>query len=338
RRLDRIWAAGRTNLARCALLNSWRLWTIFTLVIASVGCRAPRPLEADRVLVNGNIITVDARDSVVEALAIRGGRIVAVGTTAEIEALAGPDTERIDLAGRTATPGLLDLHCHFANGGLSSLYVLDLSYPNIESVEGATEKVKEQVDALGAGEWVVGRGWDEGKLLERRYIYARDLDPVSPDNPVLLTHTMGHYAVANSAALRMANITKETPDPFGGTIDRDEDGNPTGVLKETAQSLVGSLIPDATFEQRKKGIAHLARLHVAEEELPGYVGELSRILELVERMDAVPTDGVEPMAHPLDQTQRLRADEVTEDDQRELFQAAAPAVRDGLYLVPKVIE
>ena len=87
-----------------------------------------------------------------------------------------------------------------------------------------------------------------------------------------------------------------------------------------------------------RGIAYLARLHVADEELPGYVGELSRILELVERMDAVPTGDVEPMAHPLDQTQRLRADVVTEDDQRELFQAAAPAVRDGLYLVPKVIE
>ncbi|HSF18768.1 MAG TPA: amidohydrolase [Vicinamibacteria bacterium] len=216
-------------------------------------------LHADRVLVNGNIITVDAHDSVVEALAIRGGRIVAVGTNDEIEALIGPDTERIDLEGLTATPGLLDMHCHFASGGLSSLYELDLSYPNIESVEGAAEKVREQVEAVGAGQWVEGRGWDEGKLLERRYIFARDLDPVSPDNPVFLTHTMGHYAVANSVALGMANISRDTPDPFGGTIDRDDDGEPTGVLKETAQSLVSSLIPDATFEQRKKGIAYIAK-------------------------------------------------------------------------------
>ena len=213
----------------------------------SLACAPNGGLDADRVLVNGNIITVDADDSIAEALAIRNGRIVAVGPNDEIEALVGADTERIDLEGRTATPGLLDLHCHFAWGGLSSLYELNLSYPNIESVEGATEKVKEQVDALGPGAWVVGRGWDEGKLLERRYIYARDLDPVSPENPVLLTHTMGHYAVANTVALKMANITRNTPDPFGGTIDRDEDGNPTGVLKERAQSLVGSLISDVTF-------------------------------------------------------------------------------------------
>ena len=240
-------------------LRNVKLLAALSVLAGNLACTPSRGLDADRVLVNGNIITVDADDSVVEALAIRNGRIVAVGTNDEIEALVGAGTERIDLEGLTATPGLLDLHCHFASGGVSSLYVLNLSYPNIESVEGATEKVKEKVDAVGAGEWVVGRGWDEGKLLERRYIYARDLDPVSAENPVFLTHTMGHYAVANTVALNMANITKDTPDPFGGTIDRDEDGNPTGVLKEKAQSLVGSLIPDATFEQRKKGIAHIAR-------------------------------------------------------------------------------
>ena len=227
--------------------------------MGNLACTPAGELDADRVLVNGNIITVDPDDSVVEALAIRNGRIVAVGSNDAIEALVGAHTERIDLQGLTATPGLLDLHCHFAGGGMSALYELNLSYPNIESVEGATEKVKEKVDAAGAGEWVVGRGWDEGKLLERRYIYARDLDPVSAENPVFLVHTMGHYAVANSVALNLANITKDSPDPFGGTIDRDADGNPTGVLKERAQALVSALIPDVTFEQRKKGIAYIAK-------------------------------------------------------------------------------
>ncbi len=246
----------------------WILRRFFTnvAVVGALGacmenlaCTPAGELDADRVLVNGNIITVDPDDSVVEALAIRNGRIFAVGSNDAIEALVGAHTERIDLQGLTATPGLLDLHCHFAGGGMSALYELNLSYPNIESVEGATEKVKEKVDAAGAGEWVVGRGWDEGKLLERRYIYARDLDPVSAENPVFLVHTMGHYAVANSVALNLANITKDSPDPFGGTIDRDADGNPTGVLKERAQALVSALIPDVTFEQRKKGIAYIAK-------------------------------------------------------------------------------
>ncbi len=233
------------------------------LVMLSAGCFGPGPrdagLPADTVLVNGNIITVDDADAVVEAVAIRDGRIVAVGTSEDVARYVGAATRRIDLQGLTATPGLLDTHCHFASGGAALLYVLNLSYPNIESVEGATEMVKDAVDETGAGEWVTGRGWDEGKLLERRYIYARDLDPVSPDNPVFLTHTMGHYAVANSAALKMANITRDTPDPFGGTIDRDADGTPTGVLKESAQSLVSSLIPELSFEQKKSGIAHIAR-------------------------------------------------------------------------------
>jgi len=213
---------------------------------------------ADTVFLNGNILTVDDADSVATALAIRDGRIMAVGSDAEVERFVGASTRRIDLEGLTATPGLLDMHCHFASGGASLLYVLDLSYPNIESVEGATEMVRDRIAESEPGAWITGRGWDEGKLLERRYIYARDLDSVSENNPVFLTHTMGHYAVANSVAMKMANITRDTPDPFGGTIDRDADGEPTGVLKESAQSLVGSLVPDLTFEQRKKGIAHIA--------------------------------------------------------------------------------
>src|SRR5204862_6020117 len=99
-----------------------------------------------------------------------------------------------------------------------------------------------------------GRGWDEGKLAERRYITAQDLDRVAPDNPVYLTHTTGHYAVANSYALRLANVTRDTRDPPAGTIDRDAQGNPTGVLKEAAQGLVGSHVPPLTRDEQRAGL------------------------------------------------------------------------------------
>jgi predicted amidohydrolase YtcJ len=137
------------------------------------------------------------------------------------------------------------------------LYVLDLSYPLVTKMGDVVEKVKASVEALQPGEWVQGRGWDEGKLSELRYILASDLAPVSPENPVWLTHTMGHYGTANSLALELANITKDTPDPPGGTIDRRPDGAPTGVLKESAQSLVSRLIPDMTPEQERMGIKRI---------------------------------------------------------------------------------
>ena len=214
---------------------------------------------ADRVLVNGRIITVDARDSIAEAVAIRDGRIVAVGTNREIEALAGPGTHRIDLHGLTATPGLLDAHCHFASGGVDRLFVVDLAYPEVKSVADAVAKVGGQAARRKAGTWIRGRGWDEGKLAERRYIYASDLDAVSPDHPVWLTHTSGHYGAANSLALRLAGITKDTADPPGGTIDRRPDGTPTGVLKEAAASLVARLVPPVTAEQWQAAIRDLSR-------------------------------------------------------------------------------
>jgi predicted amidohydrolase YtcJ len=214
---------------------------------------------ADRVLVNGRIITVDAKDSVAEAVAIRDGKIVAVGTNAQIEARAGPGTERLDLHGLTATPGLLDAHCHFASGGVNRLFVVDVSYPSVKSIADVAAKVGERAARTRPGAWITGRGWDEGKLAERRYINASDLDPVSPEHPVWLTHTTGHYGVANSLAVRLAGITRDTPDPPGGTIDRRPDGTPTGVFKEAAAALVAHLVPKITAEQWQEAIRSQAR-------------------------------------------------------------------------------
>jgi predicted amidohydrolase YtcJ len=234
------------------------LLSLVTLLVAPSLGAPSSSLFADRVLLNGRILTVDAADSVAEALAIKDGKILAVGRSRDIEALAGPATERIDLHGMTATPGLLDAHCHFATGGVDRLFVVDLGYPGVRSVADVVAKIGGQASGAKAGEWIRGRGWDEGKLSDHRYVRASDLDPVSGDHPVWLTHTTGHYGVANSVALRRAGITKDTPDPPEGTIDRLPDGTPSGVLKEAAQSLVGRLVPERTADEWRQAIRALA--------------------------------------------------------------------------------
>ena len=240
-----------------------RLQLITTLVLACcVSCDANE--VADIVLLNGRVLTMAETETVAQAVAVGGDRIVAVGTNDEIETWIGRETVRIDLAGRAVTPGLIDSHVHFANGGTNRLTQLDLSYPNVESIGDVQGMIAEQAGRLAADEWVQGGGWDEGKLEELRYIYASDLDDVSQSRPVWLRHTMGHYGVANSRALQLAGITSETPDPPGGTIDRTADGLPTGVLKESAQRLVSRLIPPATSEQRREGIRTLATAFNAE--------------------------------------------------------------------------
>ncbi|MYD13062.1 MAG: amidohydrolase [Gemmatimonadetes bacterium] len=228
------------------------------------GCTTESPPEADLVLTGGPVITLDAGSRVAEAVAVVGDRVVAVGTVAEIEAMVGPGTERVDLAGRAVTPGLIDAHVHFASGGANRLYNLDMSYPNVENIADVQRMVGEQAALVGEGEWVRGGGWDEGKLEELRYIYATDVDEVDEGRPVWLMHTMGHYGVANSVALEMAGITAGTPDPPGGTIDRDAAGQPTGVLKESAMGLVTRLIPRLGPDQQREGIRSLAGAFNAE--------------------------------------------------------------------------
>ena len=251
---------------------NWRYWTVggcvaVVLGIALASCVAGGPTAgepADIALVNGKIITVDATDSVVEAVAVKDGRIIAVGSSADIEVLVDESTQRIDLEGRAATPGLLDSHAHFGGGGATRLFVLDLSYPEIASVVDVVDKVAERVAQAEPGAWIRGRGWDEGKFEELRYVLAADLDTVAPKNPVWLTHTMGHYGTANSLAMELAGITGSTPDPPGGTIDRDAEGNPTGVFKERAQELVSRLIPPLTPEQVRDGMRDLSQAFNAE--------------------------------------------------------------------------
>ena len=236
---------------------SWRGSALVGLAavsaIASALARAQPP--ADLILVNGTVITVDAADSIAEGVAVAGGKIVAVGTSGAIRALANSRTQTIDLRGRTVTPGLIDTHVHFSE--TADLFSINLSDVAITKIDDVVKRVAERVATAKGGEWIRGSGWDEGKLAERRYVLASDLDKVAPNNPVWLEHTTGHYGVANSYALKLAEVRKGTPDPPAGTIDRDAQGNPTGVMKESAQGLVTRLVPPFTRDQQRQGLVKM---------------------------------------------------------------------------------
>ena len=235
--------------------------SVLTSVLLLTQILAAQGPAADMVLLHGHILTMDAHDSIAQAIAIRHGVIVKVGTDAEVLQFAGkaPGMRVIDLRGHAATPGLIDTHAHIAEGGVAELYGVKLA--DAASIAEIAARVKARVARAKPGEWVTGSGWDEGKLAEHRYVTAADLDAVSPNNPVWLLHTTGHYGVANSLALKLAHITAATADPKAGTIDRDPRGSPTGVLKEeSAMETVTRLIPPTTPEQMRKGILYIQKV------------------------------------------------------------------------------
>jgi len=212
--------------------------------------------KADLILLHGEVLSVDPHDTVAQAIAIRRGIILKTGSDTEIQALAADNARVIDLKGHTATPGLIDTHAHIAQGGVEELYGVKLA--DATSVAEIAERVKTKVPLVKPGDWITGAGWDEGKLSERRYPTAADLDAVAPNNPVWLMHTTGHYGVANSYAMKLAGVSTAFPDPPASTIDRDVTGKPTGVFKEeAAMTLITRLIPETTPEQMRQGILYI---------------------------------------------------------------------------------
>lgn len=200
----------------------------------------------DLVLVGGKILTMDSRSSVAEALAVRDGKILAVGSDAAVRPMAGPQTRVIDLAGKTVVPGLIDTHAHFGAAGLGD-YVVNLG--PAKSVAGALELLKAFVARKKPGEWIITGGWHPpSQLAEKRYLTRQEIDSVAPNNPVYL-RTVGHFAMANSLALQKAGIDKTSPNPSGGSFEKDASGELTGVLVETAIPLVENLVPPFTEDE-----------------------------------------------------------------------------------------
>jgi predicted amidohydrolase YtcJ len=203
----------------------------------------------DALYFNGTIHTMDASRPAVEAIAVEGGRIVATGASRELLACVSRGTPAIDLGGRAVIPGLTDAHAHFL-GYAEAAARIDLA--GTRSVERILDLVSKRVKTAEPGEWIVGRGWDQNLWADRRYPGTAALDAVAPDNPVLLVRVCGHAACVNSAALRAARLTKDSPDPAAGRILRDAGGEPTGILLEDAVELVSGLVPSPTREERKR--------------------------------------------------------------------------------------
>ena len=232
-----------------------RTGLILGFVFVSLGgCAAPEP--ADLLLHNGKIVTVDDAFSIQQAVAVRDGRIIAVGGE---DLLSRYDaTLIIDLEGKTVLPGFNDTHLHISG---SPAREIDLT--ETTSIAELQQQVRAKADQLGEGEWITGYGWSEDAFAELRKPTRTDLDEAAPRNPVTLTRAGGHSAVVNSLAFELAEITKDTPDPEGGILEKDERGELNGIIRER-QGIVGRLVPRATPEETR----------------PSFVQNLRDLLEL----------------------------------------------------------
>ncbi|VVQ25516.1 amidohydrolase [Pseudomonas fluorescens] len=228
-----------------------------TLTANAYAAQDPSKLEAQVVYTNGNVLTVDKDNSAAEAVAVRDGKILAVGASKALAGYIGANTRVVDLKGKTMIPGIYDAHSHFAISRITGTFVADLNSPPIGTVRNIDDLVgllKAQQAKVGPQEWISGSGYDDTLLAEKRHPTRADLDKVSSTQPIYITHVSGHLTVANSAALKLAGITADTPNPPGGVIRRDANGEPNGVLEETALPLVGKLRPALTEAQQLEGI------------------------------------------------------------------------------------
>ena len=271
--------------------------TLLVLALfVTVAVTAQTKPAADLIITNASIWTVDKAQPTAQAVAVLGDRIVSVGSNADVDLWRGPNTKVIDASGKRLLPGFDDAHVHFVSGG-SQLDAVDLN--DATSPQEFARRIAAQVAKTPKGAWVLGGDWDETKwtppnLPTRQLIYA-----ISPDTPIFVTRYDGHASLANSVALRMAGVTASTADLPGGVIVRDAQGNPTGVLKDAATSLVENVIPDLSHDQRvhavKRALAHAASLGVTsvQDMNPPYAdisvyAELLRKGELTTRIYAAP--------------------------------------------------
>ncbi len=208
--------------------------------------------DKTRIFINGTILTMDATNSTVEAIAVRNGRIDAVGTNQEVNQRITGERVVVDLQGQTVIPGFIEAHGHFPFSGYGAIGV-NLNSPPIgsmTSISEVTKALKKKAAGTEKGKWVVGFGYDDTNLIEKRYLTCTDLDEVSTDHPVFIIHISGHLGMANSLTLETAGINANTPDPEGGVICREAaTGEPTGVLEEAVNFKVSQLATNLTVEE-----------------------------------------------------------------------------------------
>ncbi len=241
--------------------RSQRLLAIAVIAAVAVAPLAAQstPAPADLVVLNGRIYTADGARPIVDAMAIRGGRVVFVGDVAGARALTGPRTETLDLGGRTVIPGMTDAHAHVVGLGQA---LQNVNLVGTGSYDEVIARVVERAQTTPRGEWITGRGWDQNDWAVTAFPTHEALSRAVPDHPVYLTRVDGHAGLANARALQLAGVTRETPDPAGGAIERDADGAPAGVLVDNAQRLVTRAIPGASRAQLKAAIrAAIAEMH-----------------------------------------------------------------------------
>jgi len=252
---------------------------------------------ADLIITNAKVWTVDDAKPRAEAVAAIGDRIVAVGSSAEIEAWRGTRTRAIDAGGKLLLPGFNDAHVHFIDGGrqLDNVELRDASTP-----QEFARRIGERAKSTPQGEWIVGGDWDEQQWNPPVLPTKTLIDTVTPSAPVFVNRYDGHMCLANSTALRLAGVTAKTPDPPGGTIVRDAQQNPTGILKDAAMGYVYKIIPPLKPEQRlraaKRAMEHAASLGVTsiQDMNPGYA-DVALYMQLAEKGELTTRIYVAPM-------------------------------------------
>jgi hypothetical protein len=252
---------------------------------------------ADLIITNAKIWTVDKSLPMAQAVAILGDRIVAVGSSADVDAWRGPNTHVVDAGGKLLLPGFNDAHVHFVSGGmqLTNVQLKDASSP-----QEFARRIGERAKLTAKGEWILGGNWDETKWNPPNMPTKELIDAVTADTPVFVSRYDGHMGLANSVALRLAGITAKTPDPPGGTVVRDAEGNPTGALKDAATDYIDKVIPPLSHDQRLKivvralayaasvGVTSVQHLVASYDDIAVY-SELLQRDELTTRIYAAPS-------------------------------------------------
>jgi len=278
--------------------RNWFCWIAVFLCSALLLARSQaqsRP-AADLIVTNAKVWTVDKSVPSAQAVAVLGERIVAVGSSAEVDAWRGPRTQVIDAGGKLLLPGFNDAHLHFVSGGmqLNNVQLKDATSP-----QEFARRIGERAKVTPKGEWILGGNWDETKWNPPSLPTKELIDAVTPDMPVFVTRYDGHMGLANSVALRLAGITTKTPNPPGGVIVRDEKGNPTGALKDAATDYIDKVIPPTSHEERtrivKRALSYAASVGVTsvQDMVPDYqdiavYAELLQRAELTARIYAAP--------------------------------------------------